>query len=202
MAYRLARTPWALAARAAAAAGFGLLTLAWPSMTVGTFVGLFAGYALVDGALTLVTAVRFRSRGRDARGLRDPLFALGAAGTAGGLAAALWPDVTMQALLALIAVWAAVTGAGQLYFSLRGRPRLPGAWLLGAAGAAGLALATLLVLALLAGEVRVGWEIGGYGLATGALLGLLAWRLHAANARQADTDAPAVAAVPAEASAQ
>lgn len=208
MAYRLVRTPWALAARATAAAAFGLLTLAWPSMTVATFIDFFAAYALTDGALTLITALRFRSRGRDVRGLRDPLFALGAAGAAGGLAAALWPDVTMQALLTLIAAWAAVTGAGQLYFSIRGRPRLPGAWLLGAAGAAGLALATLLVLSLLATEVRVGWEVGGYGLATGALLGLLAWRLHAwrlhaANARQPEDAADDVlGAMPAEGSVQ
>jgi uncharacterized membrane protein HdeD (DUF308 family) len=200
MAYRLVRTPWALAARAAAAAGFGLLTLAWPTMTVATFIGLFAAFAVVDGALTLVTAMRFRSRGRDARGLRDPLFAIGAAGVAGGVTAALWSDVTMQALLALMAVWAAATGGGQLAFSLRARPRLPGAWLLGGAGAAGVALAALLVLSLLADEVRVGWEVGGYGVVVGALLGMLAARLHAADARPDDADAT-VASVPAEATA-
>lgn len=191
MAYRLVRTPWAVAARGAAAAGFGAVTFAWSSITVAAFVGLFAAYALVDGALVLLTARRFRARGSDARGLRDPLFVQGLLGVAGGLAAALWPGVTMQALLALVAAWAALTGLAQLYVATRGRARLPGFWLLGGAGAAGVALAALLALALAAGDVRVGLVVAAYGLAVGGLLGALAWRLLTAD-RPAEGDDPAV----------
>lgn len=201
MAYRLVRTPWALAARGVAAVVFGGLTLAWPAMTVATFVGLFAVYALTDGALTLMTALRFRSRGGDARGLRDPLFVLGALGVAGGLAAAAWPGVTMQALLALMAAWAGTTGLAQLYMSTRARSRLPSAWLLGGAGAVGLAFGVLLLLSLATGEVRVGWEVTAYGLVTGGVLLALAWRAYVAGRGTADDGSTSGARVPAEATA-
>lgn len=190
------RTPWALAARGAAALGFGLLTLAWPAMTVATFLALFAALALTDGAATLVAAWRFRRRGRDARGARDPLFLGGAAGIVLGLVAACWPNITMQALLTLMATWAALSGGGTLYVAMRGKPRLPGSWLLGGAGAAALALAVVLVLALAVGEVRVGWEVGLFGVTAGALLAGCAWQQHVALARQPRrraTDDPATA---------
>mgnify|MGYP002778021802 CR=1 FL=1 len=177
MPYRLARTPWAVAARGVAAAAFGLLSVAWATITVAQFIALFAAFALVDGVLTLVVALRFRSRGRDVRGPRDPLFALGAAGVLGGLAAAVWPAVTMQGVLALIALWAAATGVAQLVLATRARGRLPGAWQLGAVGVAALLLAFVLAGALAVEEVRVGWPVALYGLASGALLGRLGWRL-------------------------
>ena len=194
MTHRLLRTPWAPAARGAAALVFGLLTLAWPSMTVATFVWLFAALALADGLAAAAVPLRFRRRGRDASAARDPLLGLGATGAALGLVAALWPGVTMQALLALVVAWATVTGAGHLYVVTRARPRPPGWWFLGGAGAAALALAILVLLALVAGEVRVGWEIGAYGVASGALLLACAWRLRVALAREPrrrSTDAPA-----------
>lgn len=184
MPYRLMRTPWALAARGAAALVFGLLTLAWPAMTVATFLALFAALAVTDGVATLAAAWRFRRRERDARGVRDPLFVLGAAGMTVGLVAAFWPSITMQALLTLMAVWAALSGGGTLYFATQAKPRLPGWWLLGGAGAAALVLAVVLVLALATGEVRVGWEVGMFGVTSGALLATCAWRQHLALAHQ------------------
>jgi uncharacterized membrane protein HdeD (DUF308 family) len=194
MTHRLLRTPWAVAARGALAFAFGLLTLVWPSMTVGAFVALFAGLALGDGAAAMVVPLRLRRRGRDAAAVRDPLFLLGAAGAALGIVAALWADVTMQVLLTLIAAWAAVTGAGHLYVATQARPRPPGWSLLSAAGAAALALAAVVVLALAVGEVRVGWVVGVFGVVSGALLGACAWRLRRALARQPRrraTDPPA-----------
>jgi uncharacterized membrane protein HdeD (DUF308 family) len=184
MFHRLLRTPGAVAARGAAALAFGLLVLTWPTMTVATFVRLFAALAVVDGVAAAAAALRFRRRGRDPHAVRDPLFVAGAAGAALGLTVALWPDVTMQALLAHVALWAAVTGAGHLYLASRGRPSMLAWWLLGGAGAAGVALAATVVLALLAGDVRVGWPVGVYGLSTGALLLACAWRLFVSRARE------------------
>ena len=170
MTHRLIRTPWALAARGAAALLFGLLTLAWPSMTVTTFIALFAALALCDGLAAVVVPFRFRRRERDASVVRDPLLLPGVTAAALGLAVALWRDVSMQTLLALVAAWAGVTGAGNLYVATRTRPRPPAWWLLAAAGAAGLALAAFVLVAVAAGEVRVGWEVGAYGLTAGVLL--------------------------------
>jgi uncharacterized membrane protein HdeD (DUF308 family) len=184
MTHRLLRTPWAVAARGGAAFLFGLLTLVWPSMTVTAFVAAFAALAIADGAAAMIVPLRLRRRGRDAPAVRDPLFLLGAAGAALGVAAALWTEVTMQVLLTLVAAWGAVSGASHMYVATQARPRPPGWWLLTAAGAAALALAVVVVLALAVGEVRVGWVVGVFGITSGALLGACAWRLRQALARR------------------
>jgi uncharacterized membrane protein HdeD (DUF308 family) len=184
MTHRLLRTPGALAARGAAALAFGTLTLAWPAMTVAAFVRLFAALAVCDGVAVMAVQTRYRRRGRDATAARDPRFLLGAGGAALGATAALWPDLSMRALLTLVAVWALGTALGHLHAATRARPRPAGWPLLAGAGAAGLALAASIVVALAVGEVRVGWSVGLYGLVAGALLLACAWRLQAALARQ------------------
>jgi uncharacterized membrane protein HdeD (DUF308 family) len=196
------RTPWALAARGAAALAFGTLTLAWPAMTVAAFGRLFAALAVCDGAAAMAAEARHRRRGRDAAAAADPRFLLGAGGAALGVAAALVPDLSMRALLAVVAVWAVATGLGHLHAATRARPRPPAWPLLAGAGAAGLALAAALGLALAAGEVRVGWGVGVYGAVSGALLLAGAWRLQRALARRPrrrGTDAPAADAPAADA---
>lgn len=188
---RLARSRGLLAARAALAVAFGAATLAWAEVTVAGFAALFAAYAMLDGLLTVLAGVRFRSRARDRRGLRSPLVAIGAAGMTLGLAAAAWPGATMRTLLSFLAVWALATGAGHLGMALRARGRLPGARLLATAGAAGVALALLVGASLAVGEVRVGWEVGLYGLAQGVLLGAFARRVRGAAEGEADEAAAA-----------
>jgi uncharacterized membrane protein HdeD (DUF308 family) len=147
---RLTRTPWALAVRGAAALAFGLLTLSRPTMTVSTFVALFAALALCDGAATAAVAFRFRRRGADASAFADPLFLLGAGGAGIGAAALLSSDLTIRTLLTLVGAWAAVSGLGSLYAVSRGGERVPGWRLLAAAGVAGLALAAGVALAVAA----------------------------------------------------
>jgi uncharacterized membrane protein HdeD (DUF308 family) len=184
MTLRFTRTPLAVAVRGAVALAFGAVTLAWPAMTVSAFVALFAALAVCDGAAAAAAAVRFRRRGRDVAAARDPLFLLALAGTAVGVAAAAWPDLTMQALLTLVASWAAVTGVGHLLVVRPSVPRPPGSWLVGAAGVAALALAALIGLTIASGGVRVGWEVGVYGVISGMLLLAAAGRLQLALANE------------------
>jgi uncharacterized membrane protein HdeD (DUF308 family) len=178
MTRRLTRTPWALAARGTAALVFGLLTLLRPSMTVAGFVGLFAALAVVDGAAASAAALRFRRRGRDAAAVADPAFLLGAAAAALGPAVLLWPDLTMRLLLTAIALWAVLTAAGHLHALAQPGGRAPGWALLAGAGVSALALAAVVAIALATGEVRVGWEVGAYGIASGVLLLASAWRSY------------------------
>src|SRR5216683_893772 len=58
MALSLARNWWALALRGAAAIVFGIIALFWPPAAVAALVAVFGAYALVDGILNLVAAVR------------------------------------------------------------------------------------------------------------------------------------------------
>jgi uncharacterized membrane protein HdeD (DUF308 family) len=194
MRHRFTRTPWAHVARGAAALAFGILILSRPTMTVATFVALFAALAVCDGVAGAWVALRFRRRGGDASALADPLFLLGAGGAATGVAAAVWPDLTMQALLALVAAWALVTGAGHLYAVARAGERPPGWHLLGVAGGTALALAAFVALNLARGDVRVGRAVGLYGIAAGATLLAFACRVYVARAiepRRRAADAPA-----------
>ncbi len=177
MADRLIRNWWALGARGTAGLLFGLLTLAWPELTVGAFAGLFTAYALFDGVLTLLTAARYRTRARDVASPRDLVLVAGVGGTALGVVALVWPDATMAALLSLVAAWALVTGGPELALALRNRRRMPMPGVLAAAGAAQVALALILFGAVLTGVVRVGWEIGAATIAAGALR--LALAVHA-----------------------
>jgi|GEM_PF-3292702 len=183
MTHRLLRTSWAPAARGAAAFAFGLTTLVHPSLTVTTFARLFAAFAVFDGLAAGTVPLRLRRRGRDDSAVRDPVFVLAAAGAALGVLAAVWPDLTVRTLLALVAGWAAVAAAGHLLVA-RGRPRPPAWYLFAGAAALAAALAVSVLLALAAGEVRVGWGVGVYGLASALLLAAAAWRLRLAVARQ------------------
>ena len=198
MADRLIRNWWALGARGAAGLLFGILTLTWPELTVGAFVDLFAGYALLDGVLTCVAAARYRTRARDVASPRDLVLVSGVAGTALGVIALVWPDATMAALLTIVATWALVTGASEVALAYRNRRRIPLPGLLAGAGVAHLALAVVLFGAVLIGAVRVGWEIGAATILAGALRLALAvrarrvtWAARTPSGWNAATDARA-----------
>jgi uncharacterized membrane protein HdeD (DUF308 family) len=54
----LARNWWAIALRGAFAVLFGILSFAWPEITVAVLVALFGAWALIDGILLLMAAWR------------------------------------------------------------------------------------------------------------------------------------------------
>ena len=58
----LAKNWWALALRGVAAIIFGVLAFVLPSVTLAVLTLLFGGYALVEGALNIVAAIRLRRR--------------------------------------------------------------------------------------------------------------------------------------------
>src|SRR3989441_12121800 len=122
----LARSWWALAGRGVAAIIFGLLAFVLPSVTLALLPLLFGGYALVEGALNVLAAVR----GRDDD---EPWWALmfeGLVSVAAGIVTFVLPGLTELALLYMIAAWAIVTGALEIVAAIRLRRRITGeAWL-------------------------------------------------------------------------
>ena len=54
----LARHWWVIALRGLVAVLFGVLAFAWPGMTLAVLVLLFGAYAVVDGVLGILAAVR------------------------------------------------------------------------------------------------------------------------------------------------
>jgi uncharacterized membrane protein HdeD (DUF308 family) len=107
MVTRLTRNWRLLALRGMIAVLFGLAALVWPGATLTALVLLFGAYALVDGLLALIVS-RLDRHEFDHGWV---LLLKGLAGIATGVLTLLWPSVTAQALVYLIAAWAVLTGA-------------------------------------------------------------------------------------------
>ena len=107
MVTRLTRNWRLLALRSMVAVLFGWAALIWPGATLAALVLLFGAYALVDGLLAVIVS-RLDRHEFDHEWV---LLFKGLAGIATGVLTYLWPGITAQALVYLIAAWAILTGA-------------------------------------------------------------------------------------------
>ena len=111
----LVRNWWAFVIRGVLAIVFGLIALFAPGVTMLSLVIVFAAYAATDGVFAIVSAVRAANQGE-----RWGWLALaGVAGIAAGIAAIMWPGLTVALFIALIAVWALVSGGFLLAAAFR-----------------------------------------------------------------------------------
>jgi uncharacterized membrane protein HdeD (DUF308 family) len=92
--------------RGALAVLIGVITIIWPSITVGAIVLLFAVYAFADAVGQVGRA--FAS---DAAGPVVGHLLLGGLDVAAGVVAVAWPGITAYALTVWIGIWALITGA-------------------------------------------------------------------------------------------
>src|SRR4051812_14208523 len=169
----LSRNWWAVSLRGLAGILFGIITFFAPAISLAALVLLFGAYALVDGVLAIVSAVR--RRGADRWWL---LLLEGLVGIAAGVLTFLWPAITAIALLYVIAAWALVTGAFEIAAAIRLRKAITGEWLLALSGIFSIALGVLLVLFPGPGALAVTIWIGAYAFVFGALLFALGLRLR------------------------
>jgi uncharacterized membrane protein HdeD (DUF308 family) len=169
----LSRNWWAVSLRGLAGILFGIITFFAPGISLAALVLLFGAYALMDGVLAIVTAVR--RRGADRWWL---LLLEGLVGIAAGILTFLWPAITAIALLYVIAAWALVTGAFEIAAAIRLRKAITGEWLLALSGIFSIALGVLLVLFPGPGALAVTIWIGAYAFVFGALLFALGLRLR------------------------
>ena len=92
----------------------GIVSVAWPNITVGAFVILFAIYAFIAAAMDTARAFSRRSAGPVIGYLLLALLSLAA-----GVVALVWPDITAFALVIWIAAWAVVTGVLEVALAFR-----------------------------------------------------------------------------------
>ena len=92
----------------------GVVSVAWPGITVGAFVVLFAAFAFVDSAVEAVVAFRSDKGGAVAGHLVLSLLSLAA-----GVVALAWPGVTALVLTIWVAGWALATGAVEVALAFR-----------------------------------------------------------------------------------
>ncbi len=165
------RTWWLVVLRGAAAIVFGLVAIFWPGISLSALVMLFGAYALLDGAVTLLLALRLPA-GMPSRTI---LIATGIAGLIVGLVSVLWPQATVTLLIYVLAAWLVLFGLIAIAHSLQMRKQVAD-WPLSRGGMALLAIGLLLVLFPDAVALAATWVLGLLALLIGGGLLAFAWR--------------------------
>jgi len=96
------------------AIAIGIVSVAWPDVTVDAFVILFAVYAFVAAAVDTMRAF--------ASGRAGPVFGyllLALLSLVAGVVALAWPGITALVLVVWIAAWALVTGIVEVALAFR-----------------------------------------------------------------------------------
>jgi uncharacterized membrane protein HdeD (DUF308 family) len=170
----LARWWWTFILRGILAIAFGVLAIFAPGLGIAVLVGLFAAWALIDGATNLVAGLR--SRGRD-RGWWLSILE-GIVGIVAGVIALLFPVYAAEALVLIIGVWAIVTGVLEIVAAIRLREQITGELWMGLAGLASILYGVVLFLFPGVGVLSLVWLIGGFAIVFGVFLVALGWRLR------------------------
>ena len=165
---------WLLALRGLLAILFGVLTLIWPEITVLVLVFLFGAYALVDGIVSAIVAIR------DRKAYRNWWVYLleGLAGIVAGILAFLWPEITAQVFIYLLAIWAFLTGILELIAAFALRAEMQGELLLAFTGVLSVVVGVVLFARPEMGVLGIVLLIGIYAILFGILLIFLAFRLR------------------------
>jgi uncharacterized membrane protein HdeD (DUF308 family) len=169
----LADNWWAVALRGVLAVLFGIVAFAAPGATMLALVLVFATYSILDGIFNIVLAVR-GARREERWGL---LLLNGLFGVAIGVAAALWPGITVLAFVFMVGAWAVVSG-GLMLGAAFGLKISHGRWLLVLGAVASLIYGLLLLISPLIGAVVLTWWIAIHALIYGATLIFLAIKLR------------------------
>ena len=164
----------ALALRGLVALLFGLVVLFWPNLVLTVLAVLFGIYALVDGAITFVPALRSSDRGAQ----RSLPLAEGAVGIVAGLVALLWPGMTASGLVYVIAGWAVATGVLKILTAILLRAAVENGWLLAGSGALSALFGILLVVLAGSDVPFLAPVIGGFAVVVGLALTVFAFRLR------------------------
>lgn len=173
MVHALARNWWLILLRGVAAVIFGVLTFAWPGLTLVTLVLLYGAFALADGVLALVAAVM---GGQPAP--RWWLAIVGLLGLAAGIITLMMPGITAIFLLYCIAFWAITMGVMQIVGAIRLRKEIDNEWMLIASGLISVLFGLTLIVAPGAGVIGLLFVIGVYAVIHGIMLITLAMRLR------------------------
>ena len=173
----LARWWWIFMLRGVLAIAFGLLAFFAPALGIAVLVGLFAVWALIDGAANLVAGIQRRDSDRS--WWLEILE--GIVGIAAGVIALLFPVLAAEVLVLIVGAWAIVTGVFEIVAAIRLREQIAGELWLGLAGLCSILFGVVLFLFPGVGALGLVWLIGGFAIAFGAFLVALGLRLRRIN---------------------
>jgi uncharacterized membrane protein HdeD (DUF308 family) len=157
----------------------GIIAIVWPGVTISTLIGLFALYALIDGATNLYLAYN-RHLGR------NPAWGQllqGVLGILAGIVTFVWPAVTAQLLIFFIGTWAIFNGILQIVAAVRLRKIIRGEWLLALGGAMSIVFGAVVIGRPGVALVGLSWSLGVFAVLSGLLLIALGIRLREVSAR-------------------
>jgi uncharacterized membrane protein HdeD (DUF308 family) len=163
---------WMLALRGAIALLFGVLAVLWPGITLLWLAALFAAYALIGGAVSIIGAVKNRKSDEE----WWLILLLGLVSLGAGVIAILHPGLTALVLVLIMGANALVTGVLDIAVAIRLRKVIRGEWLLILAGIVSIVFGVLVFLFPGAGALALVWLISVYAIVTGVLLLALAFR--------------------------
>ena len=167
MSETLLRSWWLLGLRGSVALLFGVAAVLWPAITLVTLAALFAGFALLAGAVWIFGAIQHRKA--DQRWWVR-LF-LGGFSVCAGVAAALHPALTTVALILLMGANALVSGVLDIVVAVRVRKYMQGEWLLVLSGIVSILFGVVVLLFPTgAGALALAYVAGFHALLTGAFL--------------------------------
>jgi len=161
-----------LALRGLVAVLFGHVVLFWPGLILVVLTLLFGIYALVDGGIVLVPALRTSERG--AR--RWLPLAEGAVGVVAGLVALLWPGMTTSGLLYVIVGWAVASGILKITTAIVLRSEVENGWLLAGSGALSVLFGVILAALVDSDLPSLAPLIGVFAIVVGLALIVFAFR--------------------------
>jgi uncharacterized membrane protein HdeD (DUF308 family) len=180
---------WVVLLRGLAAIAFGIAAFAWPHITIPTLVLLFGYYALVQGVISLLAAIR---RAGD-RGDRLPLAMEGIAGVWIGIITLRVPAITGVVLVFLVSTWAMVTGVLRIAEGIRLRKEITGEVWLALSGIVTVIFAVLLIfwpslasrpgLEAIQGAINLPSILAGYAVVLGVLEIVLGFELRGSRRR-------------------
>ncbi len=166
---------WLFAIRGVAAIVFGILAFAWPGLTLALLVALFAAFAIVSGVSLLVSFVQGRSgSGGDAIWTA----VIGVVDVLAGIVAFILPGITALSLLYLVAAWAIIIGALQVYWAIRLRRVIEGELWTAIGGVISIAFGIYLAVLPGAGLLSLVWLVGIWAILFGLAALMFAWRLR------------------------
>jgi uncharacterized membrane protein HdeD (DUF308 family) len=144
------------------AIGLGVVSVAWPGITLSAFVILFAVYAFIAAGTDTMRA--FSS---DSAGPVVGYLLLAVLSVAAGLVALLWPDITALALTIWVGAWAVVTGIVEAALAFRQGERAGERAMWALSGLVSIALGVVLFIRPDIGAVSVATVFGLFSIVYG-----------------------------------
>ena len=147
------------------AVSVGFIAVAWPNITVGAFVILFAVYAFLAAFMEATRAFRSERAGPVIGRL-----VLAGLDVAAGVVAIAWPGITALTLVLVVAAWAFATGTFELVLAFRAGESAGDRARLGLTGLISLALAAVFAIRPDIGAVSLAQVYGLFSIVSGISL--------------------------------